>query len=259
MRLLKYIPDEELLRKYVDLRDDYNKFVRNLKNKANPLERERLFVAQKYFSGRGVEIGGFHTPNPLPDGCEVDYIDKHDMQTQRSAIINTKYFYLVYPNIIDNGETLTKVAADTYDFLIANHMIEHTENVFKTIQNHQRVVKKGGYLSYVVPDKRFTFDKDRELTTYEHLKEEYYHGASRYRYEHIYDYYENVQKLVGEELKRQAKITTENGSDVHFHVWTAESFLEHIKNAIADGILELELVEHRHHVDFESITVLRKP
>ena len=105
------------------------------------------------------------------------------------------------------------------------------ENVFKTIQNHLRVIKKGGILYYAVPDKRFTFDKNRKLTTYEHLKAEYLYGSENYRYEHFLDFVTNVQNVKEEkEASKVAKKLSEEGLDTHFHVWTSETFIDHIKN-----------------------------
>lgn len=70
-------------------------------------------------------------------------------------------------------------------------MIEHTENVFKTIQHYLRVLKKDGILYYAMPDKRFIFDKNRKLTTYEHLKTAYLYGSENFRYEHFLDVWTN--------------------------------------------------------------------
>jgi len=106
-----------------------------------------------------LKSGPFIRPNPLPEYCKVDYIDKETPQSLREQffrpeaeqqldslkserkvkrndkmyihhlkIINSRN--IVHPSIIDDGEILSKIEDEQYDFLIANHMIEHTENFF---------------------------------------------------------------------------------------------------------------------------------
>lgn len=258
MRPVKYVPNEDLLKESVALQDDYNNFVRNLSNKTISFEKVRLDMAHKYLKGRGVEIGGFHAPNALPEGCTADYIDQATIAELKNRFPEMMNMYCVYPSIIDNGEILSKIDSEKYDFLIANHMLEHTENLFKTMQNHLRVIKKGGILLYAIPDKQYTFDIDRELTTYEHLKVEYYEGSEKFRFQHYLDFHENVEKLSGDALIKKTEESMKDHLDTHFHVWTPETFLEHMQQAIKDNILNMEIVEHVCKVELESITVLRK-
>ncbi len=70
------------------------------------------------------------------------------------------------PDMIDDGETLSTIDSASQDFVIANHFLEHCENPIQTLRNFLRVLKDGGILYMAVPDKRFTFDVDRPVTTY---------------------------------------------------------------------------------------------
>ena len=54
--------------------------------------------------------------------------------------------------------------------MIANHFLEHCQNPFGAPEYLARA-GAGGILYIAVPDKRFTFDKDRPVTTIEHLLE----------------------------------------------------------------------------------------
>lgn len=258
MRVLKYVPDEKLMSKYPELRNDYNSFLRQLKNKTNKTEKVRLGLGETYLKGYGIEIGAFHKPNPVAKNTIVDYVDQVTVSDIKKRFTQWKDSYCVALAFLDNGEELSKVSDITYDFLVANHMLEHTENFFKTIQNHLRVIKKGGLLYYAIPDKRYTFDKDRELTTYKHLKQEYFYGAESFRYEHYFDVYKNIDKLEGEELEKTTKEAYKSGLDTHFHVWDPKTFKEHIQNAIDDGILDVEIIKHVENNNWESITILKK-
>ena len=146
MKTSIYVPNKEIMNKSSELRDNYNLFVRETKRAQHAFSDYRMILADKYLRGRGLEVGAFHAPLPLPENCTADYVDKVDIEQLKAWMPETNELYCVFPTIIDDGEKLTKIEAQSYDFLVANHMLEHTENVFKTIENHIRVVKEGGYL-----------------------------------------------------------------------------------------------------------------
>ena len=104
MKVFKYTPNEELLNKYPDLRDDYNAFVRQLINKSSPVEKCRLKLASKYLFGRGLEIGAFHKPTPLPEHSSADYIDQLSVVDIKKRFPNMKDFHCVAPLLLDDGE-----------------------------------------------------------------------------------------------------------------------------------------------------------
>ena len=58
----------------------------------------------------------------------------------------------------DDGERLQTIEAQSQDFVIANHLLEHTEDPISTIRNWLRVLRPGGVIYMAVPDKRHTFD-----------------------------------------------------------------------------------------------------
>lgn len=254
----KYVPSCKLLENNLSIRDDYNKFVRDIRKTRNKTTRVRYEISKKYLKGRGLEIGAFNSPTPLLEGVESDYVDQMSIEEIKKRFPKYEDYYCAYPIILDDGEKLRKIENEKYDFLIANHMLEHTENFFETIQNHLRVIKKGGILFYAIPDKRFTFDKNRKLTTYEHLKDELNNGVKENSYEHYLDVAMNIENLKEEEAKEKATELLNEGMDTHFHVWTSETFIEHIKTAIKDKILKVEILEHSHEVEIESITILKK-
>lgn len=253
-----YVPDKKIMDKSEELRDDYNKFVREVKKSQHAISDMRITLSEKYLSGRGIEIGAFHAPLPLKEGSSADYVDKVDIDTLKRWMPETNDLYCVYPTVIDDGEELSTVPEGKYDFLIANHMLEHTEKVFITLENHIRVVKEGGYLFYALPDKRYTFDKERELTTYEHLKYEYYNGPEKYRVAHFKDFGKLVSKVEDEKLLDDyVQRHIEENRDIHFHVWQYDTFLDQIQRWIEECNLNIELVEHSQN-GIEFLLIFRK-
>ena len=87
-------------------------------------------------------------------------------------------------DIVDDGEKLAKIPAESQDFIIANHFLEHTEDPIGTIETHLGKLKPGGVLFYAVPDKRFTFDFRRPVTPIEHMVADFEEGPERSRAEH---------------------------------------------------------------------------
>ena len=63
------------------------------------------------------------------------------------------------------------------DFVIANQVLEHFQNPLLALQNMLRVLKPGGVLYLSLPDKRFSFDVDRPVTTVEHVLRDYRRGT----------------------------------------------------------------------------------
>jgi ubiquinone/menaquinone biosynthesis C-methylase UbiE len=56
-----------------------------------------------------------------------------------------------------------------YDFLLSSHMLEHSANPIKALQEWRRVLKPRGSLIFLLPNKRWTFDHRRPVTTLEHI------------------------------------------------------------------------------------------
>lgn len=55
--------------------------------------------------------------------------------------------------------------------------MEHIANPIKALKEWCRVLKSEGLLVLVLPDKRFTFDKNREYTLFSHLLNDYHSGV----------------------------------------------------------------------------------
>lgn len=96
----------------------------------------------KYMSGLGMEIGycGYE-PNVVPilDNCIGIDLNTPDYNG----------FNIPYPD-------------ETQDYLYNSHVLEHISDYKSTIQEWFRILKKGGYLITVVPNK-FLYEKKSEL------------------------------------------------------------------------------------------------
>jgi len=125
----------------------------------------RNFISKRFIAGEGIEIGALHSPLALFNDAKVRYIDRLGTEELKMHYPELQEARLVEPDIIDNGEMLFKINNDTLDFIVANHMLEHCENPLGAVRSHIDKLKIGGVCFYSVPDKRYSFDIQREKKT----------------------------------------------------------------------------------------------
>lgn len=73
-----------------------------------------------------------------------------------------------------------------YDFIVTSHVIEHLANPIKAIKNWSDVLlKEKSYILSIIPDYRYCFDRNRPLTSIEHIKEDYINNVGEDDKTHI--------------------------------------------------------------------------
>lgn len=190
------------------------------------LFRRRYAIAAEYLTGNGLEIGALHAPLRVPKGTKVRYVDRLPVDELRKHYPELCGFPLVNVDILGNGEALVTVADASVDFLVANHVIEHTEDPISTLQAWLRVLRPRGVLFIAVPNKLHTFASERPLTTLEHLVHDYDEGPEWSRRDHYEEWARLVEKAPEGEIKAHAKQLLETNYSIHYHVWTEVEFLE---------------------------------
>lgn len=109
----------------------------------------------RYFSGRGLDIGG--KPDPLslyrPLFCQMGPVRTWDWED-------------------GDAQFLAGVADGEYDFVHSSHCLEHLVDPIEGLRNWYRIVRPGGYLVVIVPDEDLyeqgvfpsTFNPDHKWT-----------------------------------------------------------------------------------------------
>lgn len=220
------------------------------------LRIERDNIAKAYLKGEGIEIGALHNPLKVPRSCKVRYVDNIPASEARRRFEDVSSKRLVGVDILDDGERLSKVPDGSQDFVIGNHFIEHCQNPIGAIRNMMRVLKKGGVLYLAIPDKRYTFDKDRPSTTLKHLLRDDQEGPEWSRREHVEEWVRVVEGLK-DDAAVSAKIDELLGVDyhIHYHVWNQAELFIFIGSLREMFGFEIELTFKRKN---ETIFVLRK-
>lgn len=206
------------------------------------VQHNRLLLAARYIRGSGIEIGGLGRPLKVPSGVSVKYVDRFSVEELKANYPDMPPHKVLAPDIVANGETLDPVGDGSQDFVIANHVIEHYQNPILFFRNAYRVLKPGGVLFLAIPDKEKTFDRDRPVTPFEHLREDYEDGPEGSKRGHFEEFVA-LADLPG--IGRQAW-TTESERDalvekliaedysIHFHVWDIEAMHEMVQRIRTD-------------------------
>ncbi len=148
-----------------------------------PAKRRLIDWARRLKGKSGLEIGGpsslFSIKGYLPVYLFAGSIDGVNFSTetvwegQIHEGENYKWHRKSGHQYIREATDLTGIAEERYDFVLSCHSLEHVANPLKALYEWKRVLKPGGVLILVLPDKRYTFDVGRPYTRMEHLLEDY--------------------------------------------------------------------------------------
>lgn len=191
--------------------------------------RTRRRIGERFLRGDGLEIGALHSPFPVPDGARVRYVDRYTTAELREEYPELAGEQLTTVDIVDDGETLATIPDGTLDFVIASHVLEHTQDPIGTLRHHLRVLRPGGIVLLALPDRRHGIDELRSPTSLEHVLADHEHGPQRSRAEHYLEWAELVDLPLGnvapEAVGAHAARLEGGGYSIHFHAWTREEFL----------------------------------
>ena len=185
-------------------------------------------IAAAHLRGTGLEFGAGASPFPAPLECNVRFADAFSYESLKTGMYPGQQAHnLVRPDYVTDIKTLAGIPDVSLDFIIACHVIEHTNNPIAAIDSCYRALKPGGSLVLVVPDMTKTFDSKRTLTTLAHLIEDYEMPSLERDRAHYEEYYTEAYEIPADAIlsdyvsQKQAE-----GGDLHYHTWTFESFGE---------------------------------
>jgi SAM-dependent methyltransferase len=163
--------------------------------------RQSRFVLSYLGGLRGIEIGASAYNDYGLNAINVDRYGELDTIYKEEERRLTGGWRAV--DVVAQGDNLP-FEDDTADFVFASHVLEHIPDPIRALEEWLRVARK--YVVVVVPHRDRTFDRDRALTPVDEL------------------------------LRRHAE-GFDDPRDLHWSVWTFESFLDLCRR------LELEVVD----------------
>lgn len=193
-----------------------------------------------------LEIGPLHCPQINSNTFNCKYADIYSKEELSEYYKDDQNVILdLIPNIdfIIDPYNPSEGVNEKFNCIIANHVIEHTHNPIKYIQSLLNLLNNGGYLFMAIPSKESTFDNRRELTTTEHLIEDFLNENDNERFSHIYEFNKYVKycHLPLKEIynKTQNEVYSQNKySHIHYHVFNCNSFENFIKETQQIGLLK---------------------
>ncbi|MBV8072481.1 MAG: methyltransferase domain-containing protein [Acidobacteriaceae bacterium] len=227
---------------------------------------ERLLYGIDLPRARGIEIGPLATPIISKQVSEVYYVDHADRETLQAKYAedpNVEIEKIVAVDALWGERTLRECFPDgrDFDYVLASHVMEHVPDMIGWLHEIAEVLKPGGRLLLVVPDKRFTFDYLRQPSRLGEVIDAYLRRNRRPMPAQIFDYIVNAVdvdaraawegRLDAASLKhfRDARFAFDcsvaavrEGKYIDSHCWvfTARSLA-----ALFVGLIDLDLVPFR--------------
>lgn len=230
-----------------------------------PLAGYRDF--ERPFTGcRGVEIGGpselFMRRLPIYGAAQsVDQINFSANNVWREAAESSRFKSAPAlcrgKSIICDGTNLRGIGDGHYDFLLSCHNLEHIANPLKALSEWSRVVRSGGHLLLIVPNKHGNFDHRRPHTAFEHLLEDQQRDVDEGDLTHLaeilalHDLARDPAAGNSEQFQARSLRNSENRC-LHHHVFSLELTLQVLRH------IGLEPLHHT-TTFAEFIAVGRKP
>ncbi len=213
--------------------------------------RSKQAVAATHLRGEGVEFGALHQPLEVDRSrCVVRYADrltKEEAEAQFPELRQQFDADVVDPDLLVdlNRSDLSELGSHAFDFFIANDVIEHLANPVRFLKNLHDVMKPGAVLFLSVPDRDYTFDHSREITTPEHLWEEHERNVTRVSAPHLRDFIAHTEPggLPRNPWRRRRLYRYHRERSIHVHVWTQASFDDFLARTCERLRLRFEIVD----------------
>lgn len=184
-------------------------------------------VGAAFLFGHGLEIGAMHYPLKIPKASRVEYLDAERAETLQNRFPELHGETILTPHYVgDIGkQSVIEITHRQFDFIVLSHVLEHVANPIQAVKNVWEGLRENGCLVIAVPDKRFTFDRTRPLTTFNHLLADYFRGVTEADDDHYVELLEHVQPEVflTKETLLQSLVRARQRRE-HVHVWDSTTF-----------------------------------
>jgi SAM-dependent methyltransferase len=193
------------------------------------------YLKQLFIAKSGLEVGGpsriFRDKGFLPlykivkelDGCNFSNT------TIWEGNIESGKNYNYYKNkkgvqYISEATDLSLIPNLKYDFVISSNCLEHVANPLKAINEWIRVLKDGGLVLLVLPNKEYCFDHNRPVTEFSHLLSDFQNDVNESDLTHLNEILElhdlKMDKKAGNfEQFRERSLKNFDNRALHQHVF----------------------------------------
>jgi SAM-dependent methyltransferase len=149
---------------------------------------------------------------------------------------------------------LRAIGDEAFDVVIASHLIEHLANPIQALGEFARVLRPGGRLVLVVPDRTRTFDAVREPTPLAHVLDDFDRLVTEVDTEHITEFChaifeqppihpDEVRDWYDPSRLDDTLVDLHRRRSIHVHCWTPEEFAIVIAEVLARGFMAWDLID----------------
>jgi SAM-dependent methyltransferase len=203
----------------------------------------------RFLNGSGVELGPGHHPMPIPfPGVSVRYVDRWQPEENLALFTNLESgATFPKPDIVANLDVdrLAALPDESQDFVIASHLLEHLADPLTQLGEIYRVLKPGAVILVFLPDRRYTFDRQRSATPLAHLIAEHRDRVTVVSDEHIEDYLRKTDvwdpSWTPEQEREQFDLNRQRS--IHVHCWSEDEFLPVIEYTVVEMGMQWELLD----------------
>ena len=248
------------------------------------MDRKDLITDKCDLNGKGLEIGPSLNPVvPKRDGYDVETIDHTDKKGLQEKYLQQG---LDISNIeevdyIWNGKPYTELTGKTdyYNYIIASHVIEHTNDLISFFRDCSALLKENGVLSLVIPDKRYCFDYLRPVTSISQVLDSHINHSDFHKPGSVYEHVSTACRSMGDiawvhpappvDLEFVHSIETAVNMynkaleqteyiDIHNWAFTKNSFLQLIYDLNCLGLVDLQVIKSFDTAGHEFYVSLKK-
>ena len=205
----------------------------------NPWAKVSRRLLARNIVGSGLEIGPGHVPFPVGPGTSIRVVDRWRPEENRELFDELGDAKFAMPDIVAdlNTERLQAVPDASQDFVICSHVLEHVAEPIGLLADIHRVLRPGGVMLLLLPDRHRTFDRNRDGTPLAHLVAEYESGVTEVDDEHLIEYLQKVSvpsassssfvegiPIGDTPEERRETLDVQRRRSIHVHCWDDEEF-----------------------------------
>lgn len=223
-----------------------------------PRQLQRKVIAN-LCRGDCVEIGALSAPAYFPHATSVLYADVVSAEEAKRSLEKIGYLgyhqrpFVAVDVIFDKQKPpLISLASDSKDCIFSSHSLEHSPNPIAALSDYLRVLKHGGIVYSIIPNKKYTYDRFRLPTKINKLIEKFKRNDWSYTLDEYRDVFVNTDTHVVYDNSTEEDIERafeENNGHHHIYVYEEKNTLELIHFLAIKTGCELTYFDSSNHHD----------